>query len=149
MQSSGCSAYNNDRTKVIGHSCSTSLTLGASSIAFTVDRNGYGNITVNERDFLITDDLELSGGRVCGRVYSDLETVVNCEVAVTIPTDLPSLHRGSFPGCISKRSPASGDALDLEATLEGFISRPTFLPQEQPLAPENTSALAERQICGV
>ncbi|KAK6218085.1 hypothetical protein QIS74_02517 [Colletotrichum tabaci] len=142
-------AYNNDRSKVIGRSCSTSLALGTSSIVFAVDRNGSGNITVNEREFRVIDDPELSGGIVCGRMHSDLETVVNCEVAVPASLDLAHLDRRSAPGCMWKRSAGIEDGLGLEATLEGFYRRPGFLPLEQPLAPPDNLTLTERQNCGV
>lgn len=134
-------AYNNDRTEVIGYSCWMSLTLGAASIAFNVDQRASGNITVNERESLIIDNSELSEGVVCDNMYNDLETVVKCEVAVLVPSDLAAIDRGSFPGCMSKTSTVSDEALDLEATLEGFYRRSTFLPQEQLLAPLDNSTL--------
>lgn len=149
-------AYNGDRSETIGHSCSTSLTLGAaspdfsaSSIVFSVDQNGAGNITVGGEEFRVLDDPKVSGGVVCGRLHSDVETVVNCEVTVPEASKLAPLSRQSLPECISKRSSTSEPGLGLEAVLEGFQRKPEFLPIDQPLAPLENSTLEERQICGV
>lgn len=146
-------AYNNDRSKVIGHSCSTSLVLGTSSIAFAVDQNGSGNITVGEKEYRVLDDPKVSGGIVCGRIHNDLETVVNCELAVPAALDLTPLDRRNFPECMSKRSANAEEGLGLEAVLDGFHRKPEFLPVEQPLEEANeisdNSTLSERQICGV
>ena len=148
-------AYNGDRSEVIGHSCSFSLTLGAASasstsIVFSVDQNGSGNITVGNKEFKVLDDPEVSGGIICGRLHDDVETVVNCEVTVPDAFNLAPLSRRSFPECMSKRSTSTAEAgSGLEAVLEGFQRKPTFLPLDQPLSPPDNSTLEERQICSV
>ncbi|GKT81970.1 hypothetical protein ColTof4_14393 [Colletotrichum tofieldiae] len=142
-------AYNNNCSKVISHSCSISLTLGTSLVVFTVNRNRLGTITVNKRKYKVINDSEISRGIICGRMHSDLETIVNCEVTIPASLDLAPLDRWSAPGCIWKRSARTEDGLGLEATLEGFYRRPGFLPLEQPLALPDNSTLTERHNCGV
>ena len=76
-------AYKSDRSEVIGHSCSTSLTLGtsstsSSSVVFSVDQNGSGNITVDGEEYRVLDDPTVSGGVICGRLHNDMETIVDC-----------------------------------------------------------------------
>ncbi|TDZ74410.1 hypothetical protein CTRI78_v000745 [Colletotrichum trifolii] len=142
-------AYNNDRSEVVGHSCATSLALGSSSIAFTVDQNGAGNITVNEEEFKVLDDPEISGGVACGRIHNDAETVVNCELTVPATANLLPPNRRNLPECKSVKRAATGEESGLEAILDGFLRGPEYLPSEQPLElSENSTAVAPRQ-CGI
>ncbi|GJC84066.1 hypothetical protein ColLi_06904 [Colletotrichum liriopes] len=141
-------AYNNDRSEVVGYSCSTSLALGTSLIAFIVDQNGSGNITVNEEEFRVLDDPEFSGGVICGRIHNAVETIVNCELAVPATLYLLPLNRRNLPECKSMKSASTGQASGLEAILDGFLQRPEFLPIEQPLELPDNSTVAPRQ-CGI
>ncbi|KAH7308430.1 hypothetical protein B0I35DRAFT_491514 [Stachybotrys elegans] len=137
-------AYSHDRSQVVGHSCSTSLTLENSVVAFDVDQNGAGSITLDEEEYKVHDDPEISGGVICGRIHNDAETVVNCELVVPDALDLHPLNRRNLPECKSMRLANNGGAV-----LEGFLRGPEFLPSEQLIKlSEKTTTVVPRQ-CGI
>ncbi|TLD20719.1 hypothetical protein PspLS_08440 [Pyricularia sp. CBS 133598] len=132
-----------------------------SIVAYNEDRNqnGYGNITMGEQIFKVLDDRKLSGGVICGGMYDDSETVVNCEITIPGLPELDPLNRWDLSNCISKRSVGSGSLYGLETVFDNFYHQKDLLPLEQPLAPakgplptlessppsETNSSLAERQ----
>ncbi|KAK1758186.1 hypothetical protein QBC47DRAFT_358065 [Echria macrotheca] len=62
---SSIAAWNEERTELLGHSCSSSLDSGPfqnHAISFAVDKNGAGNITVGPFSYLIHQDVKYSGG---------------------------------------------------------------------------------------
>ncbi|KAK2022996.1 hypothetical protein LX32DRAFT_628926 [Colletotrichum zoysiae] len=91
--SSSILAYNNDRSEVINHSCSSRISFGELSIDFIVNQYGAGNITVGEKVFRVLDDSELSGGVTCGRIHNDAETVVNCELTIPAASNVTPINR--------------------------------------------------------
>ncbi|KAK0625160.1 hypothetical protein B0T17DRAFT_264030 [Bombardia bombarda] len=72
-------AWNKDRTEILGHSCSHFLDSGNFQnhpVSFEVHQNGAGNITINHQTYLVHQDADILGGTSCGRMHSSTESLV-------------------------------------------------------------------------
>ncbi|KAK4119692.1 hypothetical protein N657DRAFT_603964 [Parathielavia appendiculata] len=91
-----------NKSTVFAHSCSRTLASGSfasSPLAFTVNEQGAGTLSVGPQTYTIHDQVEYSGGIVCGRVASPGEVVVSCQVPVPSSLQLHSLNKRDLQDC--------------------------------------------------
>ena len=128
-------AWNADKSSVVGQSCSTILSNGpfeAHSISFMVDENGSGNITIGTQTYVVHDDTDISGGISCGRMHSSLESIVNCAVTVPASLQLQPLSKRDLALCFPE------GPLQLEGILAGIEARARN-PEAFNIPPSNIS----------
>ncbi|KXX80396.1 hypothetical protein MMYC01_204597 [Madurella mycetomatis] len=128
--------WNREKSEVFAHSCSRSLASGPfenTPLVFTVNEYGAGNFSVGPQNYTIHDDLEISGGIICGRIASPGEIIVSCDVPVSASLQLKSLSKRDLQDCFP-RGPVELNKLmrGLESTstnvtawLENSLSPPT------------------------
>ncbi|KAI8663172.1 hypothetical protein NCS57_00917300 [Fusarium keratoplasticum] len=91
--------WNKDQSEAIANSCSESLASAPfenHAIAFKVDENGSGNLTVGDKSYSIgggDDAIE------CGRIASETELVVNCIVSLPGSVELKPLGKRGLKTC--------------------------------------------------
>ncbi|GAB1310988.1 Ubiquitin 3 binding protein But2 C-terminal domain-containing protein [Madurella fahalii] len=114
--------WNLAKSQVLAHSCSLSLASGPfenTPLAFTVNEYGAGNLNVGPQTYTIHDDLEISGGIICGRIASPSEIIVSCDVPVPASLQLKSLNKLDHQDCFL-RGP-----VELDRLVRGLESTPT------------------------
>ncbi|KAM7210259.1 hypothetical protein V8F06_014353 [Rhypophila decipiens] len=72
--------YNYDKSTLLAWSCSRTLQSNGLDISFEVNQNGAGNFTVGSQQYVVSDEVETSGGAICERISSATEFVVSCLV---------------------------------------------------------------------
>jgi hypothetical protein len=120
-------AWNEDKSSIIGHSCSTKLytgSFGANAVSFIVDENGLGNVTIGAQSFIVHENPEISGGISCNRIHSPLESIVTCAITVPASLQVRSLNRRDLPECFSQGPIALEGVL---ASLETNVTVPETL----------------------
>ncbi|KAK4121220.1 hypothetical protein N657DRAFT_635815 [Parathielavia appendiculata] len=88
--------FDENKSNVFAHTCSRPLASGSfasSPLAFTVNEQGAGTLSVGPQTYTIHDQVEYSGGIVCGRVASPSEVVVSFQVPVPSSLQLHSLNK--------------------------------------------------------
>lgn len=93
-----------DRSAAFGYGCGTSLGSGAflgHPIAFDVDENGVGNLSVGRNRYTIHEDPAVSGAITCVRITSDAEAFVTCSVGVPADVSLTPLDQSNLVRCFS------------------------------------------------
>lgn len=129
--------WNLDKSEVLAHSCSHSLASGPFEdmpLVFTVNEYGAGNFSVGPQTYTIHDDLEISGGIICGRIASPGEIIVSCDVPVSASLQFKSLNKRDFQDCFP-RGPVELD--QLMRGLESTSTNDTAWP-ENSLTPSKT-----------
>ncbi|KAL1896310.1 hypothetical protein Sste5346_004693 [Sporothrix stenoceras] len=119
---SSVQAWNKDRTKLFGHSCSGSLVSGTFAnypVHFDVDFNGAGNLTLNATTHKVHEDPNISNGISCGRIYSPNESLVTCTVLVPDVLQFSSLNKREAEVCFAEGHGLAG-------ILDGLINAPTL-----------------------
>jgi hypothetical protein len=145
-----------DETKsaVFAHSCSRTLASGSfasAPLAFTVNEQGAGSLSVGPQNYTIHDDAEISGGIVCGRAASNDEVVVSCEVPVPSSLKLQSLSKRDLQDCFP-RGPVELSrllaALESDSTVTSTNVAASSVPETRDIA---AGAVGKRQgnICGI
>ncbi|KAK3290595.1 uncharacterized protein B0H64DRAFT_411639 [Chaetomium fimeti] len=97
--------WNSDKAEILAHSCSHSLTSGpfvGMPLAFAVNENGAGELSIGSEIYTIYDDAEVSGGIVCGRIASTDELGVSCDVSVPASIQLKSLTKSDLQDCFPR-----------------------------------------------
>ncbi|RMJ01442.1 hypothetical protein CDV36_015814 [Fusarium kuroshium] len=121
--------WNKDQSEAIANSCSESLASGPFEkhpIAFKVDENGSGNLTVGDESHSIgggDDAIE------CGRIASETELVINCVVSLPESIGTKPLGKRGLKICFPDGPLEVTQAMDV---FEGKV--------EEELPPDVTSA---------
>jgi len=111
------SAWNQDKSALIGHSCSTTLSTGlfkASPISFKVGENASGSLTIGTQIYTIHENPEISGGISCNSIDSLSEAIVTCAVIVPSSLQLLPMNKENLPECFLDGT------LELQSILAGF-----------------------------
>lgn len=122
--------WNKDQSEAIANSCSESLASGPfekQPIAFKVDENGSGNLTVGDESYSIGGGDETIE---CGRIASETELVVNCVVSLPGSVDLKPLGKRGLKTCFPDGPLEVTQAMDV---FEGKVeeeSPPDVAPAE-------------------
>ncbi|KAK4039506.1 hypothetical protein C8A01DRAFT_36544 [Parachaetomium inaequale] len=120
--------WNKDQTEILGQSCTGSIDSGIfknTPIAFTVDKNGAGTVTVGPTTYKIHEDVDVSGGISCGRVTSPAEIMVKCLIPLSsdLAARLEPLHKRDLASCFPKAGP-----VELAEVMRGLETAPTLAP---------------------
>ncbi|KAK7943714.1 uncharacterized protein PG986_012827 [Apiospora aurea] len=129
------SAWNNERSALVGHSCSKVLATGAFQshpISFEVDLNGAGNVTIGDRSYLVHGEPDKSGGISCGRIHSQVEALVNCHITLPTSRKLRSLNKRDIDQCFPVSTP---DLDNLSCYLNFLLLSPLSLLLQEGLLP--------------
>lgn len=93
--------WNQDHTQMLTQSCSTSLNLetgglqatkSVPTIAFDVDQDGFGTLTLANKTYTVSGNSEVSGGIECNSIVSDTETLISCTVPQLSPEVMSQLN---------------------------------------------------------
>lgn len=149
--------FNENESELLVHSCSQSLISGAflkDSVIFNVDAEGAGTLQIGTQNYVVHDNLTISGGVECGRISSPMELIINCLAPVPKALPLaPIRKRGNLKNCFSRVTAP----VELEDMRQAFQANSSDLtpPQlgrqlEQRGILQNETSLSKRRFgCGI
>jgi hypothetical protein len=132
--------WNKDETEILGQSCTRSIDSGIfqnTPIAFKIDKNGAGTVTVGPKTYKIHEDVDVSGGISCGRITSPAEILVKCKIPLAsgLAARLEPLHKRDLANCFPEGGP-----VELTEVMRGLETAPTLASDA--LAPPASEVLS-------
>ncbi|KAK4451073.1 hypothetical protein QBC34DRAFT_437048 [Podospora aff. communis PSN243] len=149
--------WNADQTVMLGQSCKATLDSGAfaaAPIAFVVDGDtGSGTVTIGAKTYTIHDNVAVSGGISCGRVTSEAEVMVKCNVPLPATLPLARMHKRDLADCF----PVGGSGeleyvmRNLETEEEPIVDHdaPVTEPEPETLTATPTTLVPRQRVCEI
>ena len=136
------------KTKIYGHSCTSTLALGSLNVAYNVDQYGVGKLDLGPKTYTVHSDATVSGGVECGVIYDDTELHVDCLAPWTADFQLVELPVNATLPCfenhVSRRSAYGMD----EEVYEPFVSGEVEARQAGSIGSITCNPIARTRLVG-
>ncbi|RYP43800.1 hypothetical protein DL768_009661 [Monosporascus sp. mg162] len=139
-----------ETSQVLAKSCSNTLNSGVFAmlpISVELDDTGAGRLRIGSAKYNVHEDVAISGGISCGRMYDDAGIFLSCDATLPAFLELNPLDKRDEPTCFANNS------LTLQsheiAMMGGVASAPLALTNVSQTNAEALTALEKRQgACG-
>ncbi|KAH7152104.1 hypothetical protein B0J13DRAFT_255304 [Dactylonectria estremocensis] len=69
-----------DKSDFYAHACDNSFGIAGKAVTINVDARGSGHIAVDDKEYKVVGDRDMSGGISCTKMYNEKSTVVECSI---------------------------------------------------------------------